>query len=823
MHRSAAAPGSTAFQQVLVVDSMKMVISGMPSPESVPAWVQGWLSAGVAEWVPPQALLAQQAASTGGAAAPVVWLYQAPWASTGPAALRPNSWISLQRQALRHRAKQPEPWVLVNIEAVNPDLLAEELGIWVADTEDAALSTAGSANTSASNEQAGSGLAALWAKLFEWSAPQAWDVYEALEAAAWAAPGLPQPWVREQLPTPELRSLEALQKQMTDAAAMQSRVAELESALRNAQDGSRHQLECALQELERTKALAGANSQQAQEAEAALARAHEQLTQAQLEADALLQQLHQVQEELEQLFLHGKEREATEAKARDELQAAVEQARTEGRATTEQAKAEGRASLEQARAEGRAAAEMARAEGQAAAERAQQAAQQAQALADQRAAALTEAQQEGELLLLQLHQVQEELETHFLRGKDLEQQLQAVRLRYARLQRRHPNSIELDSIEVAAFENTERSNYCTWQIKGLQVASHLWKDLIIGVTVDESGTGVFLSSEGHNLIGNRESPLVIDLLRRSDQKQFHYFRKSSTTNWNTLNVSAKGIQQFLSADFALPKNFGNFDRRYWSKLSDELNKSLQELPSIFRFDTITINSLRDAGDYQFIWFKFENASFGPMKLEGFSFRLSVIFLNEGNKHVGHPRVEFPLLTNGEKPFLGWFEESGGEFGKKFELRTDATRSDFDLGLWLKLPVQTRGLLASIYAALPLMLDELRSNGKISEAVASKWQDTTKAMNDIIKQKLRALNTSLRKDVANVQKTALSTQVVPGDPSGQEKIISSKPTEEQLIDSKRVVVPHIPISPTLPPKPTHPPKSQLPRKNRSTKTNKGDRQ
>ncbi|MFY7917471.1 MAG: hypothetical protein ACOVPA_22805, partial [Rubrivivax sp.] len=289
----------------------------MPAAEGVPAWVQEWVSAGMAEWVPPQALLAQQAAagaSPAGASVPVVWLYQAPWAaSAGPGTLRLNSWISLQRQALRHRARQPLPWVLVNIDAVNPAQLAEELGLWVADPEDARPA----AGEAADDETAGAGLSALWAKLFEWSAPQAWDVYEALEAAAWAAPGMSSPWVRDQLPTPDLRSLEALQKQRADAVVVQARLLELETA----------------------KALASANSQQAKEAESALSRAQEQLTQARQEADTLLQQLHQVQEELEQLFLQGKEREAADTKARAELQAAIEQAQAEGRAAAEQAKA----------------------------------------------------------------------------------------------------------------------------------------------------------------------------------------------------------------------------------------------------------------------------------------------------------------------------------------------------------------------------------------------------------------------------------------------------------------------------------------------------
>ena len=802
-----------------------MVISGMPSPESVPAWVQEWLSAGVAEWVPPQALLAQQAASTGGAAAPVIWLYQAPWASTGPAALRLNSWISLQRQALRHRAKQPEPWVLVNIEAVNPDLLAEELGIWVADTEDAALSAAGSANTSAGNEHAGSGLAALWAKLFEWSAPQAWDVYEALEAAAWAAPELPQPWVREQLPTPELRSLEALQKQMSDAATMQSRVAELERALQEAQDASRHQLEGALHELERTKALAGANSQQAQEAEAALARAQEQLTQAQLEADALLQQLHQVQEELEQLFLQGKEREVAEAQSRAELQAAAEQARAEGQAAVEQVKAEGRAALEsaqaearaaaeraqqaalqaqaiadqkaaalneaqqegellllqlhqvqeeleqlflqgkereateakaraelqaaveqakaaghaaaeQARTEGRAAAEQAKAEGRAAAERAQQSAQQAQALADQRAAALTESQQEGELLLLQLHQVQEELETHFLRGKDLEQQLQGVRARYQRLQKRFPQAVDVDDVAVAAVDASADVPFVIWRMTGLAVAGKVWPELTLRTTLQAEGTGLLLDAPaGSPLAGCMSGPLVLKALTARDAGQLEIFRTIGSQAWQALIAAAAAVDEALSSVGLTTGAPADFDATFWRQaLGAPTAPALRALPPVFRHDGVRLKREKVNPDYEHLWLAFEGATFGPQDMTGFEMRLGAAQVRPGG-FSQLPKLEFPLKADGKPPFEGWFEESHDDFGPKYELRADLNRQAFDLAVWTKIPKATQSLLLSVVAAIPALLETLQRNGHRLSRPWNDWQQIYQGLMEVIRARL----------------------------------------------------------------------------------------
>ena len=142
-----------------------------------------------------------------------------------------------------------------------------------------------------------------------------------------------------------------------------------------------------------------------------------QLREAQEEGELLLNQLHQVQEELESHFLQWQ----TEIQAK--------QAETQARQAEANAKAEAiRQRDEHAQALADANARL-----HAAGQAEQQARQQLQALGqektrltDQYQHQLREAQEEGELLLVQLHQVQEELEQYFLKYQDQRQQFQAV-------------------------------------------------------------------------------------------------------------------------------------------------------------------------------------------------------------------------------------------------------------------------------------------------------------------------------------------------------------------------------------------------------------
>ena len=137
-------------------------------------------------------------------------------------------------------------------------------------------------------------------------------------------------------------------------------------------------------------------------------QAHEQnkrqLQEAQEQGEHLLTQLHQVQEELESHFLKLQE----ESKAKAELQARLT-AETQAKQAEATAKAVAQQQLQTL-------------------QKAQEHEQ------EQNKRQLQEAQEEGELLLTQLHQVQEELENYFLKYQEQRKQYQTV----ADFWRQHP-------------------------------------------------------------------------------------------------------------------------------------------------------------------------------------------------------------------------------------------------------------------------------------------------------------------------------------------------------------------------------------------------
>jgi len=287
----------------------------------------------------------------------VFWLYRAPWHLPLGAPLA-DEWLALHRRLLRGRALFGGRLVLINADAEQPLDVMTSLGL--AADGIAPLVSIPSAPAIASAPALDNSMSALLAKTFDWAAPEFWDVFEALESAA--PPTGRTPLFRSALQAPDSDQVLALQRLVAAGAQAPALAKDLLSV--------QHQLNAAQQ-------LAEQGSSQVSALEG--------------ENELLLLQLHQVQEELEQGFLDHRQQLAQADAARAEqvglhanLQEELKQLADKLSASAEALTA-------------------------------------AQQTADQGRHQISELESENELLLLQLHQVQEELEQYFLDNRQLQQ------------------------------------------------------------------------------------------------------------------------------------------------------------------------------------------------------------------------------------------------------------------------------------------------------------------------------------------------------------------------------------------------------------------
>lgn len=375
---------------VFMETSMQTLLSGL-SEQASRAYVGASFDDTFSiQWKSAAQFMADTDLTSAAAARQRVWFYRAPWAwladgATGDVTTALQQWQAEQRAVLQLRRTLRQRLILVNIDRVPAQTLFERLGLAYNDEPQHLYADP---------------LAATLAGVFEQMAPECWTLYEALEAASWLPEGEPEFRSNRALPTHagliELLDLVHAGRQLPNAqlqlherdraiSGLRREAEQVRSAQHSRQE-DRERVQAQLQRAQQALAEQQAEGQSLRDQQAALkqqltlaladkqqaAQAFELSRSASTplaeENQLLLAQLQQVQEELE------KRHQASLAHEQQlsALQREVAQARA-----------------------------------------AQQAAPQVQA--DHGAA--QRYKEESELLLAQLHQVQEELEKRHLENQ----------------------------------------------------------------------------------------------------------------------------------------------------------------------------------------------------------------------------------------------------------------------------------------------------------------------------------------------------------------------------------------------------------------------
>jgi hypothetical protein len=216
----------------------------------------------------------------------VIWFYRAPWTQDASGAATPGAqqalahWLEQNRCILNMRRQLGSNLLLINAARVAPATLRARLD--QVEPPDTGTTIGTNAETAH---------ARLLGQLFERSAPQYWDVLEALEAASWLPSG--DPMFRGAVVASEEQLFSLL-----DALGDHPRLGEEIAQLRGIVDGQVPSIRNSDQEAQELRQ----------------------------EGELLLLQLHQVQEELEQYYLKNIDLEkaaAADKKAAAEVQKAL--------------------------------------------------------------------------------------------------------------------------------------------------------------------------------------------------------------------------------------------------------------------------------------------------------------------------------------------------------------------------------------------------------------------------------------------------------------------------------------------------------------------
>ncbi len=354
-------------------------------------------------------------------------------------------------------------------------------------------------------------------------------------------------------------------------------------------------------------------------------------------------------------------------------------------------------------------------------------------LATERLDKLKKATQEGELLLPQLHQVQEELEHYFLKHQESQAQLETAEARWQRMLKRNPNYCDYEALELLNVQGKGASP-ARWKLKNFEVAGRSLPELEFETILDQGVAGFVFSrptgSSGPLLrwpgapVSQTELTLIpvappelarerADALRDLALSDFDLLKTLARLLWRTLeNPAALKAPAEFNAD-QLKTGLGRF--------IDLIEKHAR---SSLRYDQISLKRELVQPHYESLWLTLGNAAYRDQRWPAFEFRLSCANVRPGQFGL-HPKLEFAELT-GSAQLEGWFAEAHDDFGPKLELRF-ALPNSVDVGVLQRITDYDRKLIVTLLSRLPSMLSALKATGL---ELQRPWDDWTKMLKDM---------------------------------------------------------------------------------------------
>ncbi|MCH8533307.1 MAG: hypothetical protein LAT66_04235 [Alkalimonas sp.] len=409
---------------------------------------------------------------------------------------------------------------------------------------------------------------------------------------------------------------------------------------------------------------------------------------------------------------------------------------------------------------------------------------EAERLAQELKQQLTEGKDENELLLLQLHQVQEELESTFLAKQELEQKLKDAKTQGASATRvkeleqalqqsqqaNHqaqaaPQQIQQQKTEAEAahkqLEDAQQENeLLLLQLHQVQEElEHYFlehqnrqKEITeLQQKLDRfkrQGNSVYSAAQVSETDSGQVNWVLNDAqLGGEEWPQLHIKGQSSLTRTElTVNTGEPGTPWTLSTQTegknltnaqwalaeALPKALqctlehaplSPRQKKRWHKALEKLQHHLNAQPPRLVYKAVRLKREQVNPDYEHLWLTLEQPSFNQTHLDSWSFRISCAGITP-NEFGNQPKLEFP---DQEAQLLeSWFQESQDHFGNKLELRF-ALPNAMDMGVWKRLDPKDQNLLKALVQQLPAILADLEQQGRRLERP---WEDWQKLIADI---------------------------------------------------------------------------------------------
>lgn len=347
---------------------------------------------------------------------------------------------------------------------------------------------------------------------------------------------------------------------------------------------------------------------------------------------------------------------------------------------------------------------------------------------------LQDSREEADLLLRQLHKVQEELEFYYLEYRAEKKRADTIESKWEKMLNKHPYYIDCDNIicqnssdNQGLFWSLENIEIFNRSIDFLQLETLLWQDKIIFRFVEKQDKDLPLLVWNPNSKDNQNNnefivcPLIVnDAIQQLATTDIILLKNLSVLFFQQLQNNKDGI-------IVSNPNINLFINMF-RQIPDFLDNVL---PKTLRFDELYIKDYEELGEYESLTFHMTNINIGNTIHKEFEFRLSCANIQNGNFGTD-PKLEFPEEF-GKIILENWFAESEDNYGSKLELRF-AIPNAMDINVWDKLSQNDKNFIYNLVNLLPnriTQLSKINTNEKMFSRSFDDWINLANTIKNIL--------------------------------------------------------------------------------------------
>tara|TARA_R110002167_G_scaffold5075_1_gene23829 strand:+ start:6194 stop:8755 length:2562 start_codon:yes stop_codon:yes gene_type:complete len=335
---------------------------------------------------------------------------------------------------------------------------------------------------------------------------------------------------------------------------------------------------------------------------------------------------------------------------------------------------------------------------------------------------------ENELLLLQLHQVQEELEHYFVRFKETEMNFTALDQRQQDMALQAPYFCSASDVTLLAESQDDQFKTLDCQIEQLEHFDSNWELVNVKVLNHENRAGL----EFRAPTADHHMPLPGYTETGSDEVSGYMVIFPETETGSALiqrlgtsdSQRIRGIAQLLKARLKtdrcqLTEGSQSVNRNAWVATLDQFLSGFDKTPVSLGYDDVALEEVFQTPGYEHLWLKVSNLSYQSRLFPEFSVKLAAKEVDQ-ETFTNYGCLEFRDQASGIAPFQTWPPEESDEFGPLLALELPETLSEAQRQIWSRLTSEDSAFVAALVQKLAQIIDELEQRGESLGRPAAQW-------------------------------------------------------------------------------------------------------